>query len=311
MLDAGWTVPMSGSGTGGVYAASNVFNTAQSPKQWSLLPSNGVGVGSEPWGYQYCWIVLEDPSGNRQIMFQRDNSASDGGDDEWWVAYSHAGRFGEGQVAGTDWDATTPAVAPDSYNLLGSSGGWAPYFEPGGSPSMVHVAADDTPSPEGEYGVLALEMKPSRTLNAVFMLDDVRSAPVGHPHPLALFVDSTDSCLTQGNIGGAATPRYANSVIDPGGPGEAFISFYAARVLYGSTNVFPQQGGLGVDNKERAVPLVWGFADNESYMGLSRWLRWQANSQEYPSTAGGRTFLYMNDCVIEDLWDGVTVPVAL
>jgi hypothetical protein len=302
---------MSGSGTGGLYATSNVFDMSQSPKQNSLKGANGVGIGSEAWGHAYCWIVLEDPSGNRQIIIQRDSSNTDAGDDEWYFGYSLGGRFGEGETAGVDWDATTLPTAPDQYNLFGTPTSWSTMFQAGGSADMFHVAADDTPSPSGEYGVLMLEMYPSRTQGAIFMLDDVRGAATGDPHPLVLFVNSDPGVLTIGNIGGRSTPKYAYSIIDPNGPGQARISMLASYLEYANSNVLPSQGGVGVDNIERVMPYVWGFADNFTWLGLSRWLRWQANGQQYPATAASRTFLYVNDTIIEGLWDGATVPLAL
>jgi hypothetical protein len=310
MVDAGWTVPLSGSGTGGLYSAGNVFDMTQSPKQNSLKGSIGVGVGSEAWGHARCWVVLEDPSGNRQIVFQRDSVNADGNDDEWYFGYSYGGRFGEGQVGGVDYDAQVAALAPDQYNLWGSPTGWSAIFESGGAGSLVHVAADDTPSPRGEYGVLMIEMSPTNTQSAIVMLDDVRGGPVGHPHPLAIYVDGNDSVLTVNNIGGTTSPRYAKTVLDPGGPGETFIQMNAARPRYANVDIVGAWG-LGQDNAERIVPFMWGFAGNEVFLGLSRWLRWAAISRGYPSTAGSRQFLYLNQAVIEDLWDGSTVPVAI
>jgi hypothetical protein len=311
MLNAGWTVPASGSGTGGLYATSNVFDTAQTPKQNSLKDPNNVGVGSEPWGHAYCWLVLEDPSGNRQIILQRDSSNTDNGDDEWYVGYSPGGRFGEGQVAGTDWDADTMAAAPDEYALWGSRTGWTALFEVGGAATMVHVAADDTPSPAGEYGVFLVDFKPENTPSAFFFLDDLRDAPTAHPHPLVMFVSSIDSALTVGNIGGTATPRYAYTIQDFGGGGEARISLLALHMRYSTSVYYPGNAGQNLDGKSRLPRVIWGFVGTEYYLGLSRWLAWVGEDSTYPKTADAKTRILVNQMLVSDLWDGVTVPAVV
>lgn len=313
MVDAGWTVPMSGSGTGGLYSAGNVFNMAQLPKQHSLLGANGVGVGSEPWGYGSCWMVLEDPSGNRQVLIQRDSANSDSTDDDWYIGYSFGGRYGEGQTAGVDWDEITIPEAPDRRNLFASPGSWANIFPAGGDPTLTHVAADDTPSPSGEYGVCFISFVPVEGAQprSFIIFDDVRQAPVGHPHPYILFVSNFADALNIGNIGGTATPRYGVTVEDPGGPGQRTTNMLASHLRYQATSIIPKYGGLQQDNKERAMPLFWGFSGNECYVGLSRWLLWAAQARDYPVTAGAKTLIYCNDCVIRDLWDGVSIPETM
>lgn len=310
MVDAGWTVPMSGSGTGGLYATSNVFDMAQQPKQNSLKDANNVGVGSEPWGHAYCWVVLEDPSGNRQIIWQRDSVDSDAGDDEWYVGYSPAGQFGSGQTPGVDWDQDTTPAAPDQYNLFGTPTGWATLFEVGGAANLIHVAADDTPSPSGEYGVFMAEMIPSRTVGSVFMIDDIRDVPTGHPHPLVFFTEGVSGSLSYSNIGGGGTPRYAKTLQDYGGGGEALINLSPLHMKWGGNVYIPNYAGRNSDNKERALKAIWGFNGTEGFMGTSRWMLWQPNERGYPCTAESKTLISLDDMLIDDLWDGATVPVV-
>jgi hypothetical protein len=302
---------MSGSGTGGLYATSNVFDMSQSPKQNSLKDPNNIGVGSEPWGHAYCWLVLEDPSGNRQVIWQRDSSNTDNGDDEWYFGYSPAGTFGSGQTPGVDWDQDTTPAALDQYNIAGTPTSWVSYFQAGGSGDIIHVSADDTPSPAGEYGVFMVEMIPPGNVGGVFMLDDIREVPTGHPHPLVMFVEGSTDSLTIGNIGGVSTPKYAKTIQDYGGGGEALINLLALNARYGSTVYMPNVSGRNRDNKERIHKVIWGFNGTEGYMGLSRWMRWESNDRDYPYTAEGKTLVTLNDMLIADLWDGSTVPAVV
>lgn len=312
LLDAGWTVPLSGSGTGGLYATSNVFDTTQWPKHYSALSANGVGAGSEPWGHPGCWVVMEDPGGNRQFLLQRSTTASNTTDDDWHLGYSPAGRFGESQTPGVDWDENTIPTAPDVYDLFAVAGSFSSYFVDGAGYSMVHVAADDTPSPSGEYGFCLIEMKPASSSsgveNAMLFFDDLRDVPAGHPHPLVIGCRNEDSVFTVGNIGGTSTPRYCYTIQDYGGGGEALLNQLALHGRYGGTVYYPTHGGVGPDEKERIMPYIWGFTGTEGYIGLSRWFRWAAHSRAYPATANNRQLLYLDETVIADLWDGSTLP---
>lgn len=311
MTDAGWTIPLSGSGTSGLYAAGNVFDLAQVPKRNSQRGANGVGVGSEAWGHAYCWAVLEDPSGNRQIILQRDSANSDTTDDDWFLGYSAAGTFGAGQTAGVDWDATTTPQAADQVNLWGSRTAWNNIFADGNTSNLTHVAADDVPSPSGEYGVFLIEMTANRKQNAIFLIDDIRDAVPNHPHPLVLDADSTDNIISWGSYGGGSVPKYGTWWTDYGGGGEKWIGVAPCNLRYGSTVVYPYQAGLGIDNVERAFPFIWGFADLDGYVGRSRWLHWAGCRRQYPSLDSTKRYLYVTDGMIRDLLDGSTIPLSV
>lgn len=298
MLDAGWTMPFSGSGVGGLYATSNVFDTNQLPQYWSLLGPNNQGIGSEPWGHANCWAVMEDPAGNRQYVFMRDNSASNNGDDEWYIGYSPGGRFGEGQIAGTDWDADTPPAAPDQINMWATPTAWSQLFEPGGTLSLMHVIADSTPSPEGEYGVFLVNvLNPNNPYTAI-VFDDVRQAPVGHPHPLTFLITRSSAGVF---LIGSSLVR---TIYDYGGGGEAWVTTNYAYPRYAGSACFPNSAAINSDGKERAIRALVGFGGSTGYMGVSRWLAWRGVAHTYPMSANDKVDVFVDDAVIQNLLDG-------
>lgn len=308
MLDAGWTVPMSGSGTGGLYATSNVFDLAQSPIYYTGLGPNGVGVGSEPWGYQSCWIVLEDPSGNRQVAFQRSGSAGNFYDGDWNFYYSPGGRFGEGQTPGTDWDEDTLPNAPDR----GTEASGLPIFEGDADPSICHIAADDTPSPEGEYGVFCIEYKPTNTFSGIFMLDDLRDAPVGHPHPYTVFAEWYQGLTSPRFHATGSVDKSPGTVVGAGTPGEVYsTNCRTCRWTSYVANQMPGSGGVGVDGKERALPLIVVSSGAQEYRGVSRWLYSPSVTRDYPNTGNSQQYLFTGVVLIADLLDGVTTPASI
>jgi len=309
LTDAGWTVPMSGSGTGGLYASSNVYDMSQLPKKNSLLGPNGIGVGSEPWGKGYCWIVLQTPTGGRQMIIRRHATNDDNNDNYWHIGFSHAGRFGEGQVAGTDWDADTQPLAPDNVNILGSPPtGTAIQFHPGYQSSLAHVVADSTPSPEGEYGFFFAEFQSSNVPYGVFFMDDLRNAPVGDPLPLTMGLRNSDSgVLNSYNLG---QNWYMKSIFDLGGAGEALVAIGYQWGNFNSVQI-PGSMGIGIDDKIRTVAAPVGFRGGFGYMGLSRWIRWLPFSMTYPDTASGRKDVVINQAFIKDLMDGTEYPGSI
>lgn len=302
MLDAGWTMPFSGSGSGGLYDSSNVFDTAQDPKQYSQLSANGVGIGSEPWGHPYCWAVMQDPSGNRQYVLMRDTGANDTNDDEWYFGYSPAGRFGEGQVAGVDWDQDTPTAAPDQIDIAGTTSAHVALFETGGTTSVVHVLADDTPSPAGEYGVFLVNIVSVNNPISALFLDDVRNVPVGHPHPLAMLAVRSDGGIFTPNLTSAYTIR------DYGGGTELWVSVRYACQRYWSTDYIPWRAGINRDGKIRCTKALVGFSNSVGYMGSSRWFLWKGTGSGYPTTGNGGKDVVLDSVVIKDLFDGTEPP---
>jgi hypothetical protein len=312
MLDAGWTVPLSGSGTGGLYASSNVFDTTQTPVQYSLLPPNNVGVGSEPWGYEGCWAVLEDPSGNRQVIIQRSTSPGDATDDEWYFGYSPGGTFGTGQTPGTDWDENTTPAATDQRNLLGAPESGNAIFRQGGSASLLHIAVDDTPSPAGEYGLIALDFSAGNVNDSSFIIDDLRDVSPGHPHPLTLWATSANNPWTDGTLSGTSVPSRPAGIAAYGSNAEFFGYWYHLHWRLGGTVKIPSVGIVDADGSERVFKIAVGWRDLEQYVGTSRWLYWElVAARGYPDTANTLQHLFVADVLIKDILDGVTTPSSI
>jgi hypothetical protein len=305
MLDAGWTMPFSGSGSGGLYSASNVFDTTQIPKQWSLRDPNNVGVGSEPWGHASCWAVVEDPGGNRQYVIMRDSDGNDSGDDEWYIGYSPGGRFGEGQVAGTDWDQDTPAAAPDQLDVRGTPTSWTQIFESGGVYSVTHVLADSTPSPGGEYGVFLVNVISVNNPIAAIIFDDLRDVPTGHPHPLSILAYRADGGIF---VSGVSQFR---TIYDYGGASEVWTPAYYTYLESAGTVRAPGQMGINRDGKIRGVKALVGFGVS-GYMGVSRWYIWEAiSNNQYPLTANSGKDVFLDSVVVKDLLDGTEPARAI
>jgi len=313
-VDAGWTIPLSGSGLSGLYTAGNVFNMAQLPKQWSLLDPNGVGIGSEPWGHANCWAVLEDPAGNRQYIIRRDSVASNNNDNQWHVGYSHGGRFGEGQIPGTDWDEDSQPIAPDNTNLLGSPTSEGVLWQIGGNYSFVNVVADSTPSTAGEYGFIIIEMDSVNSSRSCFIVDNLRNTPVGHPHPLTMGLRDNNSG-TLFNATNLNENWHMYTWRDPGGPSEAWVTVNYPWCRWGGASSLnpqvPSRGGIGDDGKERAIVAPVGFENSVGYMGLSHWIKWSGVSREYPSTANGGKDVFIDQAVFSDLLDGTELPLTI
>ena len=295
-------MPASGSGTGGLYATSNVFDTAQTPKHGGILDPNNVGVGSEPWGHPSCWYVIEDPDGNRQWSVQRSASSGSFNDGNWTITYSPSALFGAGQTPGVDWDEDTAPTASDGAVLLSASN----IFTDSAGSTLTHVAADDVASPTGEYGVICMEFQATNSLRGMFLVDDLRDASANHPHALVTWAMNTSNNLTTGAYHSSDSP---GGVSDYGGSTEIYVDNFRHCFWDTIGGVgLPGNGGTGVDGQERAAPIFVGFQRIEGYVGSSRWFRDPSVSRGYPNTGSTLQYLFVNDLLVVDLWDGVTTP---
>lgn len=303
MLDAGWTVPASGSGSSGLYDSSNVFDLAQTPKNGDILDPNGVGIGSEPWGHPSCWILMEDPAGDRQYTFQRSASSGWANDGAWTFIYSPSGLFGVGETPGIDWDEVIAATASDGTTLTPAGD----LFH--NNLTLTHVAADDVPSPAGEYGVICLEFYATNNLHGMFLVDDLRNASPGHPHAVVNWCLNVANGLTLEKYHGTSGADSPGGVNNFGGNLQSYYDNAPhCRWYGGGVECLPSNGGTGGDGKERAAPVFAGFIGREGYIGTSRWIRDPSVSRGYPNTGTSLQYLFVNDLLIVDLWDGVTSP---
>lgn len=308
MLDAGWTIPMSGSGDGGLYATSNVFDPAQAPKNSSSRDPNGVGVGLEPWAHPNCWAVLQDPSGNRQYLIQRYGTDGDTYDGYWRFFYSPGGLYGVGQTPGVDWLENVRPAASDQASLDDLSTIWCN----GTTATLTHVAADDAPSPAGEYGVICLAFQPSNSLAAAFVCDDVRHGAATEPHALTNWVMQANDRLTRAYYHGTTGQQSPGGMRHYSTPIQAYETNLWHGRWYGYTGeCLPGNGGTGVDGKERAAPIVVGFKNSIGFIGVSRWFYDPSVIRSYPDTGASLQYLFVNDLLVADLWDGVTAPATV
>lgn len=151
MKSAGWTVPRSGTGTGGTTSTSD------------LITSGAASVGG--FGNTGAWFVIAQPSGGRQFMFQNTGTSTD-----CWIRLSQSAGF-------TGGTATTAATATDVKNILGinSSGtGTAATLFGTDNTYRQNIMADGS-SPYGVYSVCW--PTGGGVVNSLFMIDPITSSP--------------------------------------------------------------------------------------------------------------------------------------
>jgi hypothetical protein len=136
MKQAGWTVPQSGTGSGGTFAASD------------LITSAGTGVGGI--SNNGAWFRIKAPTGTRELLFQRSTTTAG----SWYIGVSNLGFTGtaNGAVA-----TSNPPTATDQHGLWGSTSAGASNtvsFQPWGSSTAGNYhteCAADANSPYGVY----------------------------------------------------------------------------------------------------------------------------------------------------------------
>lgn len=306
---AGWTITRSGSGTGGVFDTSEVFDTGgKNPVTGSGAVDVGP-IGSAHWGRQWAWFVMQDPDGNREWLFQRiGNNLDDNEDNEWTVVYSPAAGF-------TGGDPTTRATATDEHQIHSSTS----IFQEGWRQTLAHFVADDT-AIAGEYGFFGLQLIGTNAFSAWCAQDvlvDNEGSPT-NPHPLMLH--ATDLPLTRSNHGirpSGADMLRGWALLEAGLAGEQWGNVILPYVQARTSGPVVYPGGAGTspwDGKERpmvipvhAVPLAKG-----GYLGTSTWLRWKGvATRNYPDQATTPDpFVYMNDMLVNG-WDPAITPASI
>jgi hypothetical protein len=304
MLDAGWTIVMSGSGTGGIYSATtDVFShSGINPVVGGDVTDIGIGAGSEHWGNGACWAVIEAPSG-RQLLIHRTTTTGSSSDNDW-----HYGWADKGDYTGGDTD--TPPTTATGVDIWGTISSWPALSQIGGSSNLVYIAADDTASPAGEYGVFAVEFVATNTVTALFMLDDFRNVPAGREHSIGVHIYGSALPFSRNVLSSlTASACYTWYLRDETGEVWDNVSYLYA---YGaSTQIYPGGGGVSRgDNKEYGMRPPVGFV-TEGYIGQSRWVLWPGLSRGYPNSANSKQHLYINDALVLDLLDGTTAPLTI
>jgi hypothetical protein len=145
---AGWTVPRSGSGSGGSTTTSD------------LITSAGTGVGG--MANTSCWFVIQAPAGGRQFCIQR------GGSTTWWIQYSFSAGFTGGSPS-----ATVVPTATDAVNVLATSSTGVTLFSTDNT-YRQNIMVDGS-SPYGFYSVAWAAG--GGVVSHLFMMDPVTSTP--------------------------------------------------------------------------------------------------------------------------------------
>jgi hypothetical protein len=305
LIDAGWSVAMSGSGTGGDYSASgDVFDrVSKNPVTGDNVTDIGGGSNDEHWGNAACWMVLESPSGE-QLLYTRDDVVGNTHDDEWSISYSRTGVFSGGAAA-------TPPTASDQVFLHGS-GGPAAFFADGNTSNLMQIAADDSPSAAGKYGFVCLEFIATNTLESTMIMDNLGETAAGDPEGLALFFRTGSSKLLRTQLGtNSGTSNAAMAWLDVGGGGEQFSAVRYGYTYAGGDRLPGAANTSLYDLKDRDEMARVGWGNVGGFLGISRWIAWAGVIRAYPNTGDSKDLLHVEEVVIKDLFDGVTTPASI
>lgn len=313
VTDANNIVYTNASGVGEVGGAftwevhGDVFDQVDNPKINTAAISIGVGWGQEHFGNENVWYLMRHPVSNREFVLKRTNTVGDAQDGSWWMGYDPVSAYDP--TTGTN---INPPTAPGSEQTASSAGTRAApssIYASGMTATVIHIAADDVASPDGEYGFVMVEMEPTNNLSSMTILDDIRNTATGDPHAL-LIGHSNTTLLISTLYTGSTTPK---TLFDYGGGGELWGSACYGGVNCGGGGYYPAASGVSLyDSKERPFPIPVIGTTIGGYIGISRWLQSAAVARDYPNTGdtGSPDHLYIDDVVIIDILDGVTVPVA-
>lgn len=318
-VTAGCTVHSSGSGTGGTYSGAgggDVFDPAGgNPMQYSVGAASGKlgsGAGTEPWvGAPRAWLVISYLDGT-QWLFQRDIGALDTDDDEWIIAWAPGGF----NLAGCNANTAPAVAAAGTLRLFCGTinGAGQSMYATGGTANMIHIAVDDVASPDGRYGCMAMEFVNPNTLKGVFFIDDLRQAKSDLFLPMAQVMGcggGAVNCFTADYLARPnAAVNYPRAVVDYGGGGESFDpAAYLRLVDFLGNVIYPNAGGTPAAGQPD-FPMIAEYHLHGNVFGMSRWFKWQAQTQTYPDTNVALTEWYVGHVAVA-IGDGVTIPAGI
>jgi hypothetical protein len=305
MINAGYSVIASGSGTGGLYSAiGDVFDRTGGNPVIGAAVAIGVGIGSESWGAQRCWMLIDAPDGS-QYVIQRGNTIGNGGDDEWCYSYSPGGVFNLGAA-----NANTAPVAADQRDLWGTLNNiWPAIHQVGNVANLIHIAVDDALSIEGFSGFMVLELIAVNAVRSVVMVDDLRSVPSGGqfaPHAKCFHLDTGPGILATGVLDTIANAPQC--LVDYGGGTESWDRVPYCTIVDAGGTLYPGNAGAPASG-EVPVPCFVGSRVHGGFGGLSRWLEWEpVAGRNYNDRSTAEDRWYVEGVEIKDLPDGATVP---
>lgn len=307
LLQAGWTHRRSGSGTGGYFSDTTtpVFRTTHNPPTSPafarcLLVTTGVGIGDEMLGMELCWFVLRAPTGTREIIFARHSTHADNRDGYWFIGVSPGGLY-------TGGSATVSATATDELAVYNSRSIANGIFASGLVANLVHVMANSTPL-NGEYAFAVLEFTTPNAFKSFLWadpLDDLATASSNH----IVFGVQTAA------IGNMAPTILSRTTASPAGckmhATDMSVQNATYCVPYGATLLWDSLGDQDEDLYDRPIQMPVALTAINGYKGISTLLFCGSAARTYPDTAEGGLHLYINNTVIKNMWDTVTIPASI
>lgn len=285
---AGWTMPMCGTGSGGVY-----YNDGTDP---FVGFNRGSLAGPTDLGRANCWYVLEAPNG-RQFLFLRSPTGTDIWDANWSNHYSPGGLY-------TGGSASVIPTASDQIWLWGGSPAVNALFIGGAANNITHVVADSTPK-NGEYSWFAIEIVATNTTNAFLGWDAFSDIPFGITHPFCTLVRKGE--LTAIILANESGPNGTIYVKDEGGPGHLDCSVgYGYNMAYGQKHHQISQVNYASGSEYPMIMPVYA-SNSVGFVGVSDRLHQAGVARGYPDTDTSKLHLYVDEVVLKDFWDGVSV----
>jgi hypothetical protein len=311
MLDfvaAGWTLLGSGSGSEGVYSSGNVFNGVLVGDDHILpseIPPNppdsntvGKGIGQEKFGNGSCWFWVADPKG-RQWVFQKEALKWSSGDYRYGIWFSRAGLFTGGGAAVRP-TTVDPADEFQINSLI------TPIWQQGGIASKTHIAVDvDPANASGEYGFFVADIIATNQEFSGLWLDPLQGLQATAQDAYVIHKHRGSAIWTPPQIGG---DNYQWAPINWPGYG---VQWQTVRYVFPAfaAQWYHSVGGQSLyDGGERPIPLFVADLAIAGQLGRSRWLYSPGVARGYPHTFNSKTGLYLDECLIRDLWDGVATP---
>lgn len=283
----GWNVIMSGTGSSGSYGNEDLLTSS------NMLDN-------------YAWFVIQDPSGNRELLFSFYNNTIT-------IFYSKQDGF-------TGGDEDSYPSANDGVNIYynGTSPGSRDYFFGINLPNYLHMWADD--SGEYSFGMFALTQGSNGTASKFFMEEVINGDTLD---PVVFYMNPYND-WTYGNFANEANVGSGNS------GGFRSISFYgtdyefwsgcpAACYCYNNDTgniLLPINAGRNQwrDGKFQLFPITVMLRANVKsrrpiLKGTLKYMKWAGltlTRGEAASMNSERDYLIMEDIAIP--WDG-SIPL--
>lgn len=301
LVAAGWTVPRSGTGTGGTYNSSG----------------DSISTGTVLGALTRAWFVVSAPSISgqvRQLCVQQIGPS----ETSWRIKYSaSAGFTGGSPAAGVTPSATDEVVLIGGGTDASPSGGnWLESSPISSQPGNYHIVANNA----APYDFILFGKRNSGGFHGSFGMDVVDAGSSSDQDLAVLFwtVTTGNGPLpgngALANYGGAGRCwfKYNNS--------GTFQNVIIARMFdANNTSIFP--GGAGVNAhaaKDDLVPCIWMRAATQTnpsgYKGVSHLFKWIGSARAYADTlsvasSGAKDYIHVGNVTDPSAavpWNGST-----